>query len=459
MINRILIVTICIVYFILNKELKAQIGFCTTPADFDNILPSQNQNLSLSENIRIRIYIHIIRNSNGTGGISNSSILSAITRLKNDLEPHKLCISLSGIGFIDNDFFSSNFNDSKFNSLINTNNKYNAINIYVLPNEVWNQGKASGIPGRSLVLGGSLFGVNLFDSHVLAHEFGHCLGLYHTFRGSPSEPYGCREFVNGSNCANCGDFVCDTPADPGLDFNVNDITCLWNATGFDQNGDPYAPDTRNIMAYTKPNCMSYFSTGQGIRMYNTLLNAQILQSCIIPDSELISPVLLASNQRIFYNLKKTLELSNVYSEGELIAEAGTKVSIKSSSNIKGSFRGRIKYDCSITEDINSGRHAVSLIESPNNFKDFIADGSTSSYFNLYPNPAYTKLTLDFENSISGILLLEIVDLVGRVHSSKSYTLDNLNPQIIADVSNLGPGVYFLKINSKDGSSTKRFIKK
>ena len=54
---------------------------------------------------------------------------------------------------------------------------------------------------------------------------GHCLGLYHTFHGLCESV--CAELVNGSNCSSCGNFVCDTPADPTV-FNVDENTCVWD---------------------------------------------------------------------------------------------------------------------------------------------------------------------------------------------------------------------------------------
>ena len=106
------------------------------------------------------------------------------------------------------------------------------------------------------------------------------MGLWHTHHGTYPEGGNdnpCPELVNGSNSAYCGDYVIDTPADPHIMFNVNSA-CTWLGSGFDANGQPYAPDTHNIMSYSSPSCMSYFSYMQGWRIKKALMNLPHLQA-------------------------------------------------------------------------------------------------------------------------------------------------------------------------------------
>jgi hypothetical protein len=58
-----------------------------------------------------------------------------------------------------------------------------------------------------------------YNTSVLSHEMGHCLGLYHTHHGTVTEEgdsFQCPELVNGSNSSTCGDYIADTPADPNI---------------------------------------------------------------------------------------------------------------------------------------------------------------------------------------------------------------------------------------------------
>lgn len=81
---------------------------------------------------------------------------------------------------------------------------------------------------------------------VLAHEVGHILGLGHTDSGGALPG----ELVDGSNCTEAADHLCDTPADPGIYTPglVNQSTCTYVGTITDANGDLYQPLLNNVMS-------------------------------------------------------------------------------------------------------------------------------------------------------------------------------------------------------------------
>jgi len=98
------------------------------------------------------------------------------------------------------------------------------------------------------------------DQKVIAHEFGHFFGLYHTFENR----YG-KEDVGDSFCNHTGDKICDTPADPSTAYEVyvNYTRCEMEGF-FDDNGGEYKPMINNYMSYYKPCYMKpyKFSNGQ-----------------------------------------------------------------------------------------------------------------------------------------------------------------------------------------------------
>lgn len=101
----------------------------------------------------------------------------------------------------------------------------------------------------------------------LPHEMGHLFGLLHTFEGSGVEN------VNGSNCEDVGDLICDTPADPyveGAMIQWLGENCEFIFTGTDANGEFYQPNVGNIMSYYGCDCG--FTRGQYIKMAETWLN-------------------------------------------------------------------------------------------------------------------------------------------------------------------------------------------
>ncbi|HKR05609.1 MAG TPA: hypothetical protein VJY62_13325, partial [Bacteroidia bacterium] len=275
-------------------------SFCATKGDIPDYLQSipAGQFQAGSTHYCIRIFIHVMRRTNGTGGQTLAEVNQGLSILRADYLPHDISFLLIGYDEILNDTyynmtgFTNDVNqDGKFDNF-SPNSNANAIDIYMFGNDVLNSGQAAWIPASALVIGGAAFGINLASSHVLSHEMGHCLGLFHSFHGmnceGPSiiDPGACHELVNGTNCSTCGDYVCDTPADPTR-FNVNQATCLWPGTVascegslVDANGDTYAPDPNLIMAYVTPNCMYHHTTGQGTRMNSMIANSTILQNTV-----------------------------------------------------------------------------------------------------------------------------------------------------------------------------------
>ncbi len=84
---------------------------------------------------------------------------------------------------------------------------------------------------------------------IVAHEFGHFFGLFHTFE---TGLFG-RESFDKDECSTTGDLICDTPPDPGTVFEiyVNYATCeMVGLEGPD--GYMYKPILHNIMSYYKP---------------------------------------------------------------------------------------------------------------------------------------------------------------------------------------------------------------
>ena len=71
-------------------------------------------------------------------------------------------------------------------------------------------------------------------------------------------------------------------------------------------------------------------------------------------------------------------------------------------------------------------------------------------FSIYPNPAKDEITIVLANEAYPIV--EIYDISGRIVETDNYpSLRNAEPEgqsVNLDISNLQPGIYFVKINSK-----------
>jgi len=233
-------------------------------------------NIELHPEICLNVYYHIVRESNGTGGIDESKLVEMTALLNQEYNPHNLFFNQLGFDFIDNTDLYNVWDDSEFYTLIQVNNQANAINIYTT-NYINNASGQADIGNQAAVIRG-----DKVLEPTLPHEVGHCLNLFHTHHGTVYEAGDdvnqCPELINGSNSGICGDYVEDTPADPGLLNNDGsykvDANC--NYIG----GGGYSPDTHNIMSYSRDNCKDRFTIGQELRMRDAIAAIPALQNVV-----------------------------------------------------------------------------------------------------------------------------------------------------------------------------------
>lgn len=85
---------------------------------------------------------------------------------------------------------------------------------------------------------------------------------------------------------------------------------------------------------------------------------------------------------------------------------------------------------------------------PSSLRNIALEQSVS----VYPNPAQSVIYINMSASFETV---EIIDIMGRIHSS-----DIVSDSIMKiDVSSLGNGIYFIRLNGKEGSVNKKMIKK
>lgn len=121
------------------------------------------------------------------------------------------------------------------------------------------------------------FGV---DRTILVHEMGHCLGLWHTFRGVDEVEGcdGCRETADGYLADETGDYCSETPPTP-LDTNSS---CAPPGGGDEcVNNIPWGQTAvHNFMGYNGENCWDQFSYNQAGRMHCWIREQLVgLQNC------------------------------------------------------------------------------------------------------------------------------------------------------------------------------------
>ena len=279
----------------ISKPIYSQ-GFCDVEEGYneynDIILNSSYKNVDLLRyKFCIRVHIHVIRRTNGTGGQTPAKVNTAMSFMNAAYNPHDIYFyRIGGIHYIDNDAIFNSPYTPIFND---TYDLPNGVNIYLgddSMNYSWGMGGGyspdfnTTVVPKFAIRGTWTDGSSLTTSHVMSHEMGHNLFLYHTHYGTsgnnPNDPNDCPECADGSNGIVCGDYVQDTPADPHLQWNVNPTTCQWNGSGISACGSitPYNPDELNLMSYTIPSCMQYITQGQANRAKIALLEFPFLQN-------------------------------------------------------------------------------------------------------------------------------------------------------------------------------------
>ncbi|MBL4657185.1 MAG: PKD domain-containing protein, partial [Flavobacteriales bacterium] len=243
----------------------------------DQITSSQFQASKTSTGVPVSI--HIIRRSNGTGGILPAQVSTALDVANYFFQEGGIRFYQCGpVNFIDDDNFYS-FQKTVDETLCDINDVANTINIYFADYLY----KVSGTDTTSLCGYAYLSGPKdrilmknscTMNGSTLSHELGHYFSLLHTHSSS----FGA-ELTDGSNCSTAGDQFCDTPADPTLSYSTVTSSCDYTGSSTDANGQSYVPDVANIMSYSRKYCRSHFSMEQSDQMAFYLISYRNYLTC------------------------------------------------------------------------------------------------------------------------------------------------------------------------------------
>lgn len=289
----------CGIFIATANSMCAQLCGTTKASSYvSNTTPNSNSS------IWVNLNFFIVRETTGSGGLASNSFCTSVSYLNSIYNQYGIYFNNTGVHEINNDeLYNLNDDGSKiFNS---GGQQPNAINIFYV-NSATNSiaGCAKDIPSNAFFI------VNFMaNDHAIAHEMGHCFGLFHTHRGTnvgttQETLSSCLELINGANCNVCGDLICDTPADPGLLFQVN-ADCNYIGT-FTQNGVPYNPDTRNIMSYS--HCSNRFSPQQVNAMKNRLIETTSVPATSLVNTGISTPLL---NGADYFCTSSAFTVSNI----------------------------------------------------------------------------------------------------------------------------------------------------
>lgn len=285
------------------------------------LIAKKGTNAAFTSVTYVPIRPHILRRSNGTGGISlaNLNQVIATTNSYYLLNGYGIQFYLAGTtpDYIDNDAYYASYNIADEDAVASGRDVTNALNQYYVNNFSANIGGYAYYPSndvpstRSFILDES-YNLDDMGNRLIPHELGHTFNLIHTF-GDNNGTAGTTELVTrgaGANCSTAGDLVCDTPADPygkqGASL-INDAngcpTYNPNSTARDANNMLYSPSVENIMSYYFP-CTHNFSAGQFDRLQAglALRQSHTAYTLNFPPTQVLAPsnvaASLANNQVI-----------------------------------------------------------------------------------------------------------------------------------------------------------------
>lgn len=221
---------------------------CATP-DTCILSPAPEFLLSRSSDsspIFVKVYYHAVRSTSGSGITDKENSASKVmNQLSEYFSKANIYFGLAGTEYLDCISNLTNSSLASMTALFSMNSHSDGIDIYEL-----SDCKKDGYFGLAQYIGGKaviIAPISIRRPTTVAHEVGHCLGLYHTHRGSKyTYEIGVAEYVDGSNSTIAGDSISDTPADPGK----------WKANGeyqggcTDPKGMPYNPDPSILMSYS-----------------------------------------------------------------------------------------------------------------------------------------------------------------------------------------------------------------
>lgn len=254
-----------------SQEIKARIA------------DASNKNFSLLQTTTyIPIRAFIVRQSDGTGGLSKENLNKSLSYLNYHYADASIVYFYCDVTYIDNTAYY-NYNSTQEDALCSPYEVNDAINVFFVNDITVGTFGACGYAYRPTTSQNYTLRVLMdnecaytYDNGTYPHEMGHFFNLLHTHQGTEGGPTSANaENVPRTgpqaNCDTNGDLICDTEADPRYDSNLFDIgSCSYTGSETDENGILYTPPVDNIMSYYPDACGGIFTPDQYAEISNGL---------------------------------------------------------------------------------------------------------------------------------------------------------------------------------------------
>ncbi|BDD06016.1 zinc-dependent metalloprotease [Aureibacter tunicatorum] len=417
------------------------------------------------------IQLHIVTADDQTGAINWEDINKFIYVINKHLKPLYYQFFITDFKFINNSEYYD-FEDREENDLAQGSDNNQAINVYFVNSINGSLNYSS----NEACAGTSGYSYHPFDdirsTRVLikncfinasefapVHHFGHFFGLVHTFNSAGSgrifDPFSpeAENVVRAgeqSNCDTAADGLCDTPADPGADFNYlnwDTETCEYTGNDRDRFGQLYNPDTRNIMSYYS-GCQEHFSEGQFEKMREAIAVRKQHSSYDFsaPSNDVAMPSELSASNN--YNANTLLWKDNADNETGYIIERALVGSDDFTAVGSTSQNGNKFIDNDLTNgeqyhyrlrpsnSIHSSNSVVAEVNTILNIKE------ASNIYSLSPVPTEGLVNI-IGNNTNEEINITVADINGKIISSTSKNSQKAN----IDLTNHPNGIYIVTIKN------------
>lgn len=443
----------------------------------------------------VPLAFHLVAQSNGSERIPVSDVMEQVCAL------NQIYSAFDVQFYLRDDAFSSINNTSAFengqsaSSLFNNSKDPNALNIFIVKHATSPGGGVITLafydPSRDFVVTRKDM-VEALVSNVIPHEIGHYFSLLHTFNGWEPAPYeellhgnpvaiplapdGATpiELVDKTNCEDAGDFICDT--EPDYNFGINQNGCQMPITVMDPNGDAITVAKENYMTYFF-NCNNYFFTPEQIGLirtdYNSTERAPIRDDDFNPSEGTIVGIpdpLTPGNGDFesFYN-SVLFDWTQVSGADRYFLEVSTNTGfnelvvskfVRNTSYLANELNSNTQYFWRV-KPVNDLTYCspYSPLRSFSTGSDITAIRELAGIdrFEIHPNPSKSGEPVEMyvEGSMTGEILMSVVDLTGKIIFKQQGFLNGHAQNISLPLQSIAPGMYFVQLKAPVGQITKK----
>jgi hypothetical protein len=288
------ITTLVVLFFISSFNSISQTGCYTEDSGYNKALSfntAKSSGYTSDPNTEYHIPVYVISFRDALGNFeSMSAILDGLDIMVDDFLPMNIFLEVGCvIELVDGNVTSEEILSNNMDVYLENNYVHpNGITIFVFgpnhaatswgPTGSFNGGyslqAASG--ERYIYMGGTYPyepTLRAVETRTFSHEMGHAFGLEHTSQSNSSSNTNpalgaCRELVDGSNCEECGDYICSTPASYGVSYS-NLANCSESVPVYEVGtGSLYTPIVTNTMEYATSQCVLSFTMGNGDQYFS-----------------------------------------------------------------------------------------------------------------------------------------------------------------------------------------------